>query len=82
VAIDVQSHTDSRGRDAYNMDLSTRRNISTKNWIINNGGIDRIRISGKGYGESQLVNHCSNGVKCSKAEHQENRRSMFIVTKN
>ena len=82
VYIDVQSHTDSRGRDAYNMDLSTRRNVSTKNWIINNGGIDRLRISGKGYGESQLVNRCSNGVKCSKQEHQENRRSMFIVTKN
>ena len=82
VHIDVQSHTDSRGRDAYNMDLSTRRNISTKNWIINNGGIDRLRITGQGYGESQLVNHCSNGVKCSKAEHQQNRRSMFIVTKN
>jgi len=82
VFIDVQSHTDSRGRDAYNLDLSTRRNISTKNWIINKGGIDRYRITGKGYGESQLVNRCSNGVKCSKEEHQENRRSMFIVTKN
>lgn len=82
VHIDVQSHTDSRGRDAYNMDLSTRRNVSTRDWIINRGGIDRSRISGKGYGESQLVNRCSNGVKCSKQEHQENRRSMFIITKN
>jgi len=82
VKIDVQSHTDSRGRDSYNMALSTRRNTSTKNWIISNGGITRDRISGKGYGESQLLNHCGNGVKCSKAEHEQNRRSRFIVTAN
>ncbi len=82
VRIDVQSHTDSRGRDAYNMDLSTRRNTATKNWIIKNGSIARDRISGRGYGESELVNHCGNGVKCSKYEHQQNRRSMFIVTEN
>lgn len=82
VSIDVQSHTDSRGRDAYNQALSQRRNTSTKNWIIEKGGISSSRISGKGYGESQLVNRCSNGVKCSEEEHQQNRRSMFIVTKN
>ncbi|OIQ23076.1 OmpA family protein [Lacinutrix sp. MedPE-SW] len=82
VSIDVQSHTDSRGRDAYNESLSQRRNTSTKNWIIEKGGISSSRISGRGYGESQLVNRCSNGVKCSEEEHQQNRRSMFIVTKN
>jgi len=82
VSIDVQSHTDSRGRDAYNQKLSQRRNTSTKNWIIEKGGISRSRISGKGYGETQLVNRCSNRVKCSEEEHQQNRRSMFIVTKN
>ncbi|WP_452223129.1 OmpA family protein [Lacinutrix chionoecetis] len=82
VSIDVQSHTDSRGRDAYNEALSQRRNKSTKNWIINKGGISKSRISGRGYGETQLVNRCSNGVKCTEEEHQQNRRSMFIVTKN
>ncbi|WP_299890577.1 OmpA family protein [uncultured Lacinutrix sp.] len=82
VNIDVQSHTDSRGNDAYNEALSQRRNTSTKNWIIEKGNISSSRISGRGYGESQLVNGCSNGVKCSKRKHQENRRSMFIVTKN
>ncbi|AEH01681.1 OmpA family protein [Lacinutrix sp. 5H-3-7-4] len=82
VSIDVQSHTDSRGRDAYNKSLSQRRNTSTKNWIIEKGKISKSRISGRGYGETQLVNRCSNGVKCSEEEHQQNRRSMFIVTKN
>ena len=82
VNIDVQSHTDSRGRDAYNKALSQRRNVSTKNWIIEKGNVLRSRISGSGYGETQLVNQCSNGVKCSEEEHQANRRSMFIVTSN
>lgn len=82
VEVDVRSHTDSRGRDAYNLSLSKRRNSSTKQYIINKGKIASHRISGEGYGETRLKNRCSNGVKCSKLEHQENRRSEFIVTKN
>lgn len=76
--IDVRSHTDSRGKDSYNMSLSDRRAKSTVQWIIDHG-VKSNRISGKGYGESQLINRCSNGVKCSEEEHQENRRSEFIV---
>jgi outer membrane protein OmpA-like peptidoglycan-associated protein/tetratricopeptide (TPR) repeat protein len=82
VKIDVRSHTDSRGRDAYNWSLSNRRNKSTIAYIINNGGISANRITGQGYGETQLKNRCSNGVKCSKEEHQDNRRSEFIVVAN
>ncbi|WP_290696645.1 OmpA family protein [Lacinutrix sp.] len=82
VSIDVQSHTDSRATNQYNEALSQRRNVSTRNWIIEKGGISPSRLSGRGYGESQLVNGCSDGVKCSEEEHQENRRSMFIVTRN
>lgn len=77
--IDVRSHTDSRGRDAYNLDLSKRRNTSTKEYIINKGSISSSRITGRGYGETQLVNQCANGVKCSKEDHQLNRRSEFII---
>ncbi len=76
--IDVRSHTDSRGRDAYNKKLSQRRNKSTLEYIISRG-IDRSRLTGDGYGEERLVNKCSNGVKCSEEEHQLNRRSEFIV---
>jgi len=82
VKIDVRSHTDSRGIDIYNLSLSNRRNKSTIAYIINKGGISANRITGKGYGETQLTNRCSNGVKCSKAEHQSNRRSEFIVVAN
>lgn len=73
------SHTDSRGRDAYNEGLSLRRANSTVNYIINNGEIDSSRISARGYGETQLTNHCGNGIKCSKEEHQLNRRTEFVI---
>ncbi|GER60595.1 cell envelope biogenesis protein OmpA [Patiriisocius marinus] len=79
VKIDVRSHTDSRGRDSYNESLSERRNISTRKWLVEKGGIKATRLSGKGYGETRLVNQCSNGVTCSDQEHELNRRSEFIV---
>jgi outer membrane protein OmpA-like peptidoglycan-associated protein len=78
IKIDVRSHTDSRARDAYNLDLSNRRALSTINWLVTNG-VSRDRITGKGYGETQLLNRCDDGVSCSEVEHQVNRRSEFII---
>lgn len=78
IKIDVRSHTDSRGSDAYNLKLSHSRAKSTAEWMMMQG-IDSLRITYKGYGETQLVNKCKNGIKCSDAEHEENRRSEFIV---
>ncbi len=77
--LDVQSHTDSRATNAYNEALSQRRNTSTINYLIEVGGIDPGRISGKGYGETALANDCGDGAKCTEDEHQQNRRSDFIV---
>ena len=76
--IDIRSHTDSRGADSYNLKLSDRRAKATLEWIVKQG-IDRKRLKAKGYGETRLVNRCSNGVPCTDEEHQENRRSEFIV---
>lgn len=76
--IHIESHTDSRGSDSYNMALSERRAQSTVKWLISKG-IDAGKLTAKGYGESQLVNKCSNGVPCTSEEHQLNRRSMFII---
>jgi len=76
--IHIESHTDSRGDDLYNEILSEKRANSTLNWLVDQG-IDRSRLSAKGYGEYQLVNHCSNGIECTEEEHQLNRRSMFII---
>ena len=78
IIIELQSHTDSRASDDYNIELSENRAKASVDWIINKG-IDPARITGKGFGETQLVNKCSNGVKCNEAEHQLNRRTEFIV---
>lgn len=78
LVIHIESHTDSRGNDQYNESLSERRAQSTLKWLIGKG-IDKDRLTAKGYGESQLVNKCSNGVDCTSEEHQLNRRSMFII---
>lgn len=77
--IKIESHTDSRGRDKYNMKLSDRRAKSTRDYIISRG-VDANRIkSAEGFGETKLLNGCSNGVKCSEEEHQLNRRSYFFI---
>jgi outer membrane protein OmpA-like peptidoglycan-associated protein/tetratricopeptide (TPR) repeat protein len=81
LVLDARSHTDSRGKDSYNLSLSDKRAKATVAYIINQG-ISSSRISGQGYGEKQPVNTCSNGVNCSEEEHQLNRRSEFIVISN
>jgi outer membrane protein OmpA-like peptidoglycan-associated protein/tetratricopeptide (TPR) repeat protein len=76
--IELGSHTDSRGSAKANQKLSDRRAKASAEYIkkkITNPE----RITGKGYGESKLVNHCSDGVKCTEVEHQENRRTEFII---
>ena len=74
----VTSHTDSQGVDAYNLWLSQKRAESTVAYMVSKG-ISSDRLQGEGFGETRLVNRCVNGVKCSKAEHQLNRRSEFLI---
>ncbi|MGB3345109.1 MAG: OmpA family protein [Aequorivita sp.] len=76
--IHIESHTDSRGSHSYNERLSERRAQSTLKWLVGKG-IDAKRLTAKGYGETRLVNNCSDGVPCTAEEHQLNRRSMFII---
>ncbi len=76
--IEGGSHTDSRSTDSYNFKLSDRRAASTIEYIISHG-INASRITAKGYGESQPVNRCVDGVRCSNAEHAENRRTEFVI---
>ncbi|CAM4414817.1 OmpA family protein [Zobellia roscoffensis] len=78
IKIAVGSHTDSREGDDYNLWLSKRRAMRTVQYITSKG-IDPSRISGTGYGETQLLNKCANGIRCPEREHQLNRRSEFIV---
>ncbi|MGO4771823.1 OmpA family protein [Flavobacterium sp. W22_SRS_FK3] len=79
IKLDIRSHTDSRASFKYNMALSDSRTKSIIHWFVENG-INSNRLTGKGYGETQLVNKCSDGVKCTEEEHQANRRSEFIIT--
>ncbi|OEK07789.1 flagellar motor protein MotB [Flavivirga aquatica] len=81
MVIKIESHTDSRNSDDYNLKLSDRRAKSTRDYIISQG-IESSRIeSAIGFGESQLINNCKDNVKCSETEHQLNRRSEFIIIK-
>lgn len=81
IVIKIESHTDSRGKDQYNLVLSQNRAKATYDYIIARG-IDPARIeSVKGYGETRLRNKCSNGVKCTEEQHSYNRRSDFIIVK-
>jgi len=78
--IELGSHTDSRGKDNYNLDLSQKRAESAVQYIISRG-INKNRITAKGYGETQLLNKCANGVNCTEEEHQLNRRTEFKIVK-
>jgi peptidoglycan-associated lipoprotein len=78
--IELGSHTDSRGSDQYNMTLSQRRADAAVKYIIDKS-INKNRITAKGYGETRLVNECSNGVSCTVEQHQANRRTEFHIVK-
>lgn len=74
----VNSHTDSRGKDAYNLWLSQKRAESTVAYMVSKG-IAKERLQGEGFGETKLVNTCGNGSRCNAQEHELNRRSEFII---
>ena len=78
IKIELASHTDSRGSKAYNKALSQRRADAIKNYLVSKG-ISPDRIVSKGYGEERLVNNCADGVPCSEAQHQQNRRTEYRV---
>ncbi|MEY2921407.1 MAG: hypothetical protein RL108_16 [Bacteroidota bacterium] len=80
INIEIGSHTDSRQHRKYNKLLSQRRAEATMAYLIQRG-ITPERLTAKGYGESQLVNPCADAVPCSEAEHQQNRRSTFVIVK-
>ena len=79
--IELASHTDARGTDFYNNDLSQRRANSAAQYLVNRG-IDAKRIVAKGYGESALRNSCTDGVPCLESQHKLNRRTEVKITKS
>lgn len=79
VRIRIESHTDSKGDDLYNLKLSDNRAKSTQKYILSKGiHPDKIE-SAVGFGEMRLKNKCKNNVNCNEDEHYINRRSDFII---
>jgi len=78
--LSINSHTDSKGEDTYNMTLSEKRAQKVMEYLIFKG-IEKSRLSAKGFGETQIKNRCINEVDCSETEHMLNRRTEFNFTK-
>jgi outer membrane protein OmpA-like peptidoglycan-associated protein len=78
--VELGSHTDSRGLDSYNQELSNKRAKAAVDYITNDDFISSSKIIAKGYGESVPKNKCSNGVPCSEVEHAANRRTEINIT--
>jgi len=76
--VEFGAHCDSRGPDGYKHKLSTRRANSTASYM-NERGVSTQKLIGKGYGDQQLTNKCSNGVRFTEDEHQLNRRTEFVI---
>ncbi|MBV5314948.1 MAG: OmpA family protein [Prolixibacteraceae bacterium] len=78
--IRIESHTDSRGSDEYNMVLSKKRARAAFDYVVSQG-IDPKRLLYQGYGETKLLNNCTNGVDCTEEQHEVNRRSIVKVVR-
>ncbi len=80
IQLDLRAHTDSKGESEYNRELSYRRAMESMQYLMNRG-ISKERLSAQGFGESELVNKCKDEIECSEEEHQENRRTEFVIKK-
>lgn len=78
VFFEINCHTDSRGNDEYNLKLTQKQAQSLVDYLIDEG-IKSEHLKPAGYGESRLINHCRNKVRCTGAQHQENRRVELII---
>ncbi len=76
--IEIASHTDSRSSFEFNEKISAGRAKASAEYLFKRG-VSRNRITFKGYGETKLVNQCADGVSCTEAQHQQNRRSEFTI---
>ncbi|MEB3346600.1 OmpA family protein [Aquimarina gracilis] len=79
MVIKIETHSDSRGGEMYNLDLSQKRAESIYNYLISKNISKNRILSYMGYGESRPVNNCKDGQDCSEDEYQKNRRSSFVI---
>jgi outer membrane protein OmpA-like peptidoglycan-associated protein len=78
ITVEMSSHTDSRGSNDYNQELSQKRANSTVDYLMKNG-VEKKRLSARGAGELELLNKCADGVKCPESDHKKNRRTEFKI---
>lgn len=78
MVVEIGSHTDNRGNAKYNLDLSSKRAASTREYFISQG-IPAKRIFSKGYGETVQIIKCEPSESCSEEQHELNRRSEFVI---
>ncbi|WP_347923008.1 OmpA family protein [Pontimicrobium sp. SW4] len=76
--VEVSAHTDARGKDQYNLELSKKRAASTLEYLVSKG-IDRSRLKSIGYGEMQPLNKCDKEGICEDEEYDINRRCEFTI---
>ena len=79
VSFEIGIHTDSRGNDNYNLEISQKRADQARAYVIG-AGVEPQRVTAKGYGESKLLNKCANGVECTEGEHRQNKRTELLIT--
>jgi len=80
ITIEISSHTDSRATNDYNQRLSLKRAQKVLDYLVKRG-IDKSRLKAIGYGETRLLNKCSDGQECSEDEHAKNRRTEFKINR-
>ena len=80
IEVELRSHCDARGSDRYNQKLSERRAESAARYLTDLG-VPAKQVHPVGVGEGELLNECRNGVPCSEAKHQENRRTEFLIVR-
>jgi outer membrane protein OmpA-like peptidoglycan-associated protein len=78
--VELRSHCDSRGSDPFNDELSQKRADAVVEYLVAKG-VKRSMFVSKGFGKRKLINRCKDGVECSEEEHQQNRRTEFVVLK-
>ncbi len=80
IKVEIDAHTDSRGTAEYNKDLSLRRAVEARNYLLSKG-VPASKIVIRGYGEDHLLNNCADGTACTEEEHAMNRRVELRIVK-
>jgi outer membrane protein OmpA-like peptidoglycan-associated protein len=78
--VEMNFHTDTRGQENYNLQLSENRAQSAKRQL-EQMGIPSYRINTVAKGEEQPRNHCKNGINCDENGHLYNQRVEVVVKK-